>query len=165
MLLLARVEGSLSFDDGVPCSAEQVARLAIHDASHGDNRRIQLRLPEGSAEAHLEMPAVLAVAALRNLLDNALRHTPDNAPVIVTLQLDDDQACFEVRDQGPGIAPQDLQFLTQRFWRNSQSTGCGLGLAIVQAIVQRCGCTLQFETQADGLRVRLSMPRRAVVAE
>ncbi|MCY1400660.1 Sensor protein QseC [compost metagenome] len=165
LLLLARVEGSLSFDDGVPCSAEQVARLAIHDASHGDNRRIQLRLPEGSAEAHLEMPAVLAVAALRNLLDNALRHTPDNAPVIVTLQLDDDQACFEVRDQGPGIAPQDLQFLTQRFWRNSQSTGCGLGLAIVQAIVQRCGCTLQFETQADGLRVRLSMPRRAVVAE
>ncbi|MNQ81244.1 Sensor protein QseC [compost metagenome] len=165
LLLLARVEGSLSFDDGASCSAEQVARLAVHDASHGNNRRIQLCLPDGSADAHLEVPATLAVAALRNLLDNALRHSPDTTQVELELQLSDGQACFEVRDQGPGIAQQDLQFLTQRFWRNSQSSGCGLGLAIVQAIVQRCGCTLQFENQPGGLHVRLHMPQRLAQAE
>jgi signal transduction histidine kinase len=51
-----------------------------------------------------------------------------------------------------------LQHLTQRFWRNGQSTGCGLGLAIVQAIVQRCDCALHFDSRADGLRVELTMP-------
>ena len=75
LLLLARVEGSLSFDDGVQCSAEEVARLAIHDASPGDSLRIELHMPKNLSLAAVEMPAVLAVAALRNLLDNALRHT------------------------------------------------------------------------------------------
>jgi two-component system sensor histidine kinase QseC len=63
-----------------------------------------------------------------------------------------------VRDHGPGIAQEDLQYLTQRFWRNGKSTGCGLGLAIVQAIVQRCGCVLHFDSRPDGLRVELTMP-------
>ncbi|WP_166366746.1 ATP-binding protein [Pseudomonas akapageensis] len=165
LLLLARVEGSLSFDDGVACSAGQVARLAIQDASHGDSRRIELRLPEGGSDARLDMPATLAVAALRNLLDNALRHTAGDARVELELEVSGDHACFEVRDHGPGIAPQDLQHLTQRFWRNGQNAGCGLGLAIVQAIVQRCGCSLHFDSRADGLRVRLQMPLRAMAQQ
>lgn len=68
---------------------------------------------------------------------------------------------FVVRDHGPGIDPQNLEHVTQRFWRNGHSEGCGLGLAIVQAIVQRCACSLQFDSRADGLRVLLQMPLRA----
>lgn len=75
LLLLARVEGSLSFDDGVQCSAEDAARVAMHDAGHGDVRMFELKLADGLSEAPLEVPSVLAIAALRNLLDNALRHT------------------------------------------------------------------------------------------
>lgn len=162
LLLLARVEGSLSFDDGVQCSAEEVARLAIHDASQGDSQRIALHLPKNLSSAAVAMPAVLAIAALRNLLDNALRHTPADAQVELSLELiretDADKVCFRVRDHGPGIANEDLQHLTQRFWRNGKSAGCGLGLAIVQAIVQRCVCSLRFDNQSDGLRVELQMP-------
>lgn len=76
LLLLARVEGSLSFDDGVQCSAEQVAKLAIQDAAGGERQRIKLHVPNVLSAAPLQMPAVLSIAALRNLLDNALRHTP-----------------------------------------------------------------------------------------
>lgn len=75
LLLLARVEGSLSFDDGVQCGAEDAARVAMHDAGHGDVRMFELKLADGLSEAPLEVPSVLAIAALRNLLDNALRHT------------------------------------------------------------------------------------------
>ncbi len=160
LLLLARVEGSLSFDDGVQCDAEKVARLAIHDANHGDDERIELILPSQLSTAPVEMPAALAVAALRNLLDNALRHTHVGARVELSLETFDGHAHFRVRDYGPGIPEPDLDKLTQRFWRNGKSPGAGLGLAIVQAIVQRCACSLKFDSRSDGLRVELSMPLR-----
>jgi len=139
-----------------------VARLAIQDAATGDRRRIKLQLPATLSQAPVQMPAVLSIAALRNLLDNALRHTPADADVELSLETTGKRVRFVVRDHGPGIAEDDLQHLTQRFWRNGQSTGCGLGLAIVQAIVQRCGCNLHFDSRADGLRVELTMPLQAV---
>lgn len=160
LLLLARVEGSLSFDDGVQCDAEKVARLAIHDASHGDEQRIELVLPMQLSNAPVEMPAALAVAALRNLLDNALRHTQSGERVELSLETFGGQAHFRVRDYGPGIPEPDMDKMTQRFWRNGKSPGAGLGLAIVQAIVQRCACSLKFDSRHDGLRVELSMPLR-----
>lgn len=161
LLLLARVEGSLSFEDGVQCSAEQVAKTAIQDAASGARQRVRLHIDERVSSAPLEMPSVLAIAALRNLLDNALRHTPSDAPVELNLETIGNRVRFQVRDHGDGIPEDDLQHLTQRFWRNGQSTGCGLGLAIVQAIVQRCGCVLHFDSRPDGLRVELTMPLQA----
>lgn len=158
--MLARVEGSLSFDDGLQSSAEEVARLAIQDASAGDNGRIDLILSDNLCGAPVDMPVGLAVAALRNLLDNALRHTPAHTRVELSLFNDADKVVFRVRDHGEQISSEDLQYLTQRFWRNGSSEGCGLGLAIVQAIVQRCGCSLNFDSQPDGLRVELGMPLR-----
>jgi two-component system OmpR family sensor kinase len=162
LLLLARVEGSLSFDDGVHCTAEQVARLAIEDASHGDRERIDLQIPQRLSAACLEMPSALAIAALRNLLDNALRHSPATTQVVLRLNIEAGQAVFEVEDQGPGIAPADLQQLTQRFWRNGPQAGCGLGLAIVQAIVQRCAGQLVFDNREGGLSVYLHLPLRTL---
>jgi signal transduction histidine kinase len=106
------------------------------------------------------MPVGLAVAALRNLLDNALRHTPADTRVELRVLIEADNVVFCVRDHGKQISPEDLQYLTQRFWRNGNSEGCGLGLAIVQAIVQRCSCSLKFDSQPDGLRVELGMPLR-----
>ncbi|MDD2061315.1 ATP-binding protein [Pseudomonas sp. GD03860] len=161
LLLLARVEGSLSFEDGVQCSAEQVARQAIQDTGLGDSQRIALQLDPGAAQAYLGMPAPLAVTALRNLLDNALRHTRGTEPVELAVQMDKDRVAFTVRDHGPGIAEQDLEHLTERFWRHGQSGGCGLGLAIVQAIVQRCAGSLRFDSRSDGLRVLLQIPLRS----
>nr|WP_279653388.1 ATP-binding protein [Pseudomonas morbosilactucae] len=158
LLLLARVEGSLSFDDGVQCSAEQVARLAIQDAAAGARQRVKLHLGEKAGDASVDMPSTLAIAALRNLLDNALRHTPEDCPVELNLEIIAGRLRFQVRDHGAGIPPDDLQHLTQRFWRDSQSSGCGLGLAIVQAIVQRCDCDLHFDSRPDGLRVELTLP-------
>ena len=65
LLLLARVEGSLSFDDGLQSSAEQVARLAIQDASAGDNGRIDLILADNLVDTPVEMPVVWRSRGLR----------------------------------------------------------------------------------------------------
>jgi two-component system sensor histidine kinase QseC len=90
-----------------------------------------------------------------------LLHTAAGTRVELSLLSVAGRAHFHVRDHGPGIAEPDLDKLTQRFWRNGKSPGAGLGLAIVQAIVTRCACSLRFDSQPDGLRVELQMPLQA----
>ena len=70
------------------------------------------------------MPVALAVAALRNLLDNALRHTPADTRVELSVFTTADTVVFRVRDHGKQISSEDLQYLTQRFWRNGCREGC-----------------------------------------
>lgn len=158
LLLLARVEGRLAFEQEGGCAVAEVARLAINDTPAEEAPRIHTALDEGSAQAPLGVPLTLAVAALRNLLDNALRHGAPQAPVELQVSREQHHALFRVRDRGPGLAPDAMTHITERFWRSSQSQGCGLGLAIVQAIVQRCQGRLEFHPRPDGLEVELRLP-------
>ncbi|MDX1368190.1 ATP-binding protein [Pseudomonas sp.] len=92
----------------------------------------------------LAIPPALAIAALRNLLDNARRHTRGGTVVCLTLeQFDESKARFTVQDQGPGIASELVERFTERFWRSSQDDGSGLaffyrgGGACFRACVRR----------------------------
>ncbi|WP_312841852.1 sensor histidine kinase [Stutzerimonas nitrititolerans] len=156
LLMLARVEGQVSFDDGLRCSALEVAQQAIADASQQAGPPIELHAGENLPRAPLAMPPALAIAALRNLLDNARRHTRDGTAVHLTLEpIGEGKVRFAVQDQGPGIAPEQVERFTERFWRSSDGDGSGLGLSIVKAIAERCGCELGFEPCSEGLRVEL----------
>jgi two-component system OmpR family sensor kinase len=78
---------------------------------------------------------------LANLLGNALTHTPDETPVHVSVLRHGDQVRLEVADEGPGLPPEQVGRLFERFYRVDPSRsrargGSGLGLPIVQAIVQ-----------------------------
>lgn len=156
LLMLARVEGQVSFDDGLRCTALEVAQQAIADASQQAGPPIELHASENLPRAPLAMPPALAIAALRNLLDNARRHTRDGTAVHLTLEpLGEGKVRFAVQDQGPGIAPEQVERFTERFWRSSNGDGSGLGLSIVKAIAERCGCELAFDPCSEGLRVEL----------
>jgi signal transduction histidine kinase len=77
---------------------------------------------------------------VRNLLDNALRHTPAGGRITVAARLRDAEIAVEVRDTGSGIAPADLPHIFERFYRADQARaratgGAGLGLAIVRQLV------------------------------
>ena len=74
--------------------------VAMHDAGHGDERMFEARLADGLSEAPLEVPSVLAIAALRNLLDNALRHRRRH-PGGLAVETEQGCARFHVRDHGP----------------------------------------------------------------
>lgn len=155
LLLLARLEGQLPLEDDEPLSAREVAELAIHDVSPAP---VALQLTEPLTSTPLAMPTVLAITALRNLLENAVRHTPPGTRVELWVAEDTGRVRFTVRDHGPGVPETHLPRLTQRFW--SQGKGNGLGLAIVQAIAERCAARLAFDNRSDGLRVSLSVPLR-----
>ena len=82
------------------------------------------------------------LSAFSNLLSNAVRHTPVGSPIQVTWVMKEGEGVFTVQDKGPGIPPEHLPRLAQRFYRIDRSRsretgGTGLGLAIVKHIMQR----------------------------
>ena len=105
--------------------------------------------------------AFLLGEMLGNLLDNALRHTPHGGMIAVRTH-GGNAACIEVEDSGPGIPLEYRDKVRQRFFRlaGSQAGGCGLGLAIVDAIASAHGAQLHLSAAASGsgLRVTVEFP-------
>ena len=158
LLTLSQVEGAFSWSDGRIADADQVAKLAMRDAAPGAPGRIAL---EGSADiAELALPHALAVTALRNLLDNALRHSPAKDSVMLEVRSLVDTVIFRVCDRGPGLTDDELVLVTQRFWRRGSGHGSGLGLSIVIAITERFGGSLELlQRPKGGLEAKLTLPR------
>ena len=105
------------------------------------------------------------LSAMFNLVSNAVRYTPPGGRIVVQWQaLADGRAEFSVQDTGPGIAPEHLPRLTERFYRVDRSRaretgGTGLGLAIVKHVVQRHGAELKIEsTLGQGSRFAILFP-------
>ena len=84
--------------------------------------------------------------ALRNLIENALVHTPQGTEVLVEL---DPKGAISVQDSGPGIPAEDQQRIFERFWRGKgvRTDGAGLGLAIVMEIVRAHGASVKVSNR------------------
>lgn len=111
------------------------------------------------------VPRSMLGTAVRNLVDNALRYSPQGSVVELTVRVDERrrQYCVEIGDRGPGLAPEQATRLGQRFWRGDQGRqqgeGAGLGISIVRAIASRFGATLDFAPrEGGGLSARLCVP-------
>ena len=101
--------------------------------------------------------------ALENLVTNAIKHSPDGAPVLLEVGLeeraDDRWAVIGVRDQGPGIAPDLLPNLFKRFAAGPGSSGLGLGLYLAHRIAAAHGGSLTVDpAYRDGARFVLALP-------
>jgi signal transduction histidine kinase len=86
---------------------------------------------------------------VRNLLTNALKYSPGNSPVYLTLTCEDDRLIVEVKDNGIGIPPEDQPYILEPFRRARNAgtvRGSGMGLAIVKKAVDLHGGTLSFES-------------------
>ena len=96
---------------------------------------------------------------LDNLLDNAIRYSPDGGRVTVTVARDGGFCSVTVSDSGPGVPEEDLPRLFERFWRgDSDQPGTGLGLAIVEHLVTRSGGSVAAGTsEAGGLKVTIRL--------
>ncbi len=104
--------------------------------------------------------------ALENLLANALKHSPDGVPAVLEVSEEETRdgktAVIEVRDKGPGIAPELLPRLFDRFASGSGSEGLGLGLYLARGIVEAHGGTLTADSRpGKGASFRLALPMGA----
>jgi len=178
LLTLSRLEGSPLPGMGewtpVPmllqrCEDEGRALSAL--LTQNQQRPHELHFPELSApDVALDIAgsAPELQSALSNLVSNAVRYTPAGGCIEVRWQRQDDGgAVFSVRDTGPGIAPEHLPRLTERFYRIDRSRsretgGTGLGLAIVKHVLQRHGAALDIASvlgQGSTFSVRLPAGR------
>jgi two-component system OmpR family sensor kinase len=102
--------------------------------------------------------------AVINLVDNARRHSPAGAPIVVSTTLSRGSVVVSILDKGEGIEPENLERLGERFYRadahrNRKDGGAGLGLSIAKAIVERSGGELRIQSQlGSGTAVELILP-------
>lgn len=116
--------------------------------------------PDFRAAAHREALR----RAIVNLIENALRHGGEAAPVEMDLAAEDDGIVIAILDRGPGIPPADVARLRQPFTRGETARtgagGAGLGLAIVERIVRAQGGRLELRPRdGGGLAARILLPR------
>ncbi|AZI37734.1 putative two-component histidine kinase [Caenibius tardaugens NBRC 16725] len=107
----------------------------------------------------------LIAQALTNLVENALRHTPEGSVIGLQVRCDEGGALVTVSDNGPGIPEADHERAQQRFVRLESARsapGHGLGLSMVRAIAQAHGATFSLGDAGPGLRAEIRFPKRII---
>ena len=138
---------------------ETVAAFQSQAAAAG----VKLELSLGAGALMLEADPERIRQVLTNLISNALRYSPRGSTIEIHLTESDlsagRRAVVSVQDSGPGIAPQDLSHVFDRFYRSSDSRGMGLGLSIAKYIVEAHGGEIQAESaEGQGTTIWFSLP-------
>lgn len=110
-------------------------------------------------------PDAFHVAA-RNLTENAIQHTAGSSPVRWTLARNDSETLITLDDQGPGIPPEELDKVTQRFFRGRYKSpvGSGLGLSIAETALQKDGMALRLLNRTpSGLQAQIVIAAKRVL--
>ena len=162
MLALAKVAQLQQQADVAPAQFDEVVRAVALDVAPliaGKGLDFDLQTEPVTLRAHDWMLRELT----RNLLHNAIRHTPAGGLLAITLARAGGQAHLTVADGGPGIAPELAERLFQPFSAGAGGTGSGLGLAICHEIVQTLGGRIQLVNRmhngrVDGLDAIVSLP-------
>jgi two-component system OmpR family sensor kinase len=121
---------------------------------------------EGEQDAELLASELDLVTLVKNLVDNAIRYTPEGGRVDIALQLSTGQAILQIKDSGPGIPLLERARVFDPFYRalGSEQLGSGLGLSIAKAIADRMGAELRLasadEATQSGLCVSVVVPRK-----
>jgi signal transduction histidine kinase len=123
-------------------------------ALRSDSRMIDLRL-HGSSDIVVLAEPIKLVRVINNLIENAIRYSPSESTVEVTVERVAGQGRVSVRDHGEGIDPSDLPHVFDRFYRGEKSRsrefgGAGLGLAIARGTVEAHGGTIMARNVDDG---------------
>jgi len=155
LMSLSRIELSLHLQPQTRVDlAGIVAQVCDTMTSLAGERGVALQLRREAAEAFVLGDRDELVRVFENLIENAIKYGASGERVEVTLSVAAGEAAVSVRDFGPGIAPEHLPRLTERFYRvdvekSRGQGGTGLGLALVKHVLARHRGTLSIESEAD----------------
>jgi two-component system sensor histidine kinase QseC len=164
LLTLARLEagpgnGTLAVDKADLCAVTR--RVAASLASAAIARRQSLEL-EADTPCWVKGDEVLISVMVRNLIDNAMRYSPNGARVLLNVSTESGQTVLRVEDSGPGMTDQQIARLGERFYRvlGSDQPGSGLGWSIVKRLADAFGTSIQISRSGSlgGLAVEVRWP-------
>ena len=162
LLQLARLDAESNGAASASTDLTEVARAVVHDLQPLAQARAQQVELDLTGPTPVPLPEPLARVLLRNLLDNALRYSPEGGRVTVGVYRVGTAVAWRVEDSGPGLEPAEMARLGERFFRvlGTGQSGSGLGWSIVQRIARLHGLRVQVDRSPalGGLRVRITWP-------
>ncbi|MGI9133286.1 MAG: sensor histidine kinase [Rhodoferax sp.] len=172
LLTLSAAESTEAAADqsaGMPLQLTEVAQEVLEAlAPQAHAKHIDLGLEQADAAPMLEVPRHIVRVIVMNLVDNAIRYTPENGRVTVRIDRHAGRPLLVVEDNGKGIPADQRERVFERFFRldNTDSDGSGLGLAIVREFARHIGATVSLDSPggAGGLLVRVVFALPAAAA-
>jgi two-component system OmpR family sensor kinase len=163
MLALSRMEGGLPGMEREPVELVALAHGCVDQFRlEAEARHVEVCLVAAGSVV-VSGNALLLERAVDNLLANAIKFSPAGGTVSLTVRVEQQFAELAVRDHGPGVPESELTLLLRPFFRGSnaaQTDGHGLGLSIVQRVVQAHGGSIDVcNAEGGGLEIRLRLPR------
>ncbi len=167
LLVLTRADAGMLNLQVQPLELGEMARSRCeYFAALAAHRQVQFAVKiEESTGPHYVLADMDRLAqVLDNLLDNAIRYSPEGSTVMVEVRQSGGSCQCSVSDCGPGIPEKHLPFIFERFYRadasrNRQTGGAGLGLAIAHALILAQGGSIWAESMPDhGTTLRFSLP-------
>lgn len=166
MIQIARVEAGRETFEIVDVSlAELLAECETQFSGQAASRKIVLQVEHPPADIHIRADEEGVRTIINNLVDNALKYTPEMGKVFVRCRCFPDAVTLEVEDTGIGIAEKDQARVFERFFRvdkarSREMGGTGLGLSIVKHLAQAFGGAVGLESQLrKGSTFRVRLPR------
>ncbi len=164
LLDLAQIESGQALVRLLPTLASQIVGSVVERFAPQAERKAQVLRSEVPPDLQVWADAAQITRALGNLVHNAIKYTPAAGEIWVRASRSDGDVLIEVGDTGPGIAPEDLPRVFERFFRADRSRagdGTGLGLAIARHVVEAHGGRLWVESEGrpgKGAVFRLTLP-------
>ena len=164
LLVISRLDAGQAGIEHVPMDLGELA-VSTAEQMHlmAEERRISIRFAVGKG-VHVNGDPLRMKQILVNLLDNAIKYSPEGSWVEVRVQAQQDTAVLTVSDNGIGIAPESLPHIFERFYRADRARtrttgGLGLGLSIVKSIVGAHEGHISVQSrEGEGTSVRMELP-------
>ncbi len=155
--------GELTLNRSLIPAGECIERTAASHAELAAQRGIRLDVQIAPDLPLIQVDRERVAQVLTNLVSNALRYTPDAGVITLSAATEDDRVLLRVADTGPGIAPEHLPHVFQRFYRADASRPAngesGLGLAIAKSLVEAQGGTIRVESvPGQGATFTVALP-------
>ena len=164
LLTLAKAQSANDTSES-PVSVQGIYRRVLEDLMPlAEAKHIDIGV-EGTQDVDVLVSELDMIAVIKNLVDNAIRYTPEGGRVDLSVGISEGKAVLRVQDSGPGIPVAERDRVFDPFYRTlgSEQIGSGLGLSIVQTIAQRIGAEIRLdfvdETQRTGLKVSVMIPQ------
>ena len=163
LLRIARIESGSSFATFTELDLTSLVQDIVELYEPVATEKGQRLSVEGQGPVSAQGDRDLLFQALANLVDNAIKHTPQGSEITLAAAATDSGAEIRVIDTGPGIPPDSHEKVFQRFYRTdaSRSTpGSGLGLSLVRAVADLHDARIELADNAPGLRVTIVFEKR-----